>query len=134
MFRSWTRATDGCETILIVEDEPATAQITRILLESWAGVIEAHNGSEALSLFEERDEDIHLLLTDVLMPGITGPQLADEFLSRQPGLRVVFMSGYPSDELTGRNCSFLPKPFNPASLSKMIRRELDRREISRQAH
>jgi CheY-like chemotaxis protein len=130
-----TRATEGCETVMIVEDQPATAQITRILLESWGyRVIEAHSGAEALCLFDQKDEEIHLLLTDVLMPGITGPQLADEIHSRCPSLRVVFMSGYPSDELTGRNCSFLPKPFNPASLSKMIRKELDRREHTRRAH
>lgn len=130
-----TQATDGRETILIVEDQPATAQITRILLESWGyRVIEAHNAADALSIFDDTNEEIHLLLTDVLMPGMTGPQLADQVLLRCPSVRVVFMSGYPGDEVTGRNCSFLPKPFNPASLSKMIRRELDRREISRRAH
>jgi len=116
------------ETILIVEDQPATAQITRILLESWGyKVLETHSGAEALELFRERGENIHLLLTDVVMPGLTGPQLADELISRRPGLRVVFMSGNPGVEFSGRKCAFLPKPFNPASLSKMIRAELDRR-------
>jgi FixJ family two-component response regulator len=61
------------------------------------------------------------------MPGMTGPQLADELVRRKPDLSVVFMSGYPSDELAHHSgAAFLPKPFNPASLSKMVRRELDR--------
>jgi len=115
------------ETILIVEDQPATAQITRILLESWGyKVLETHSGAEALELFRQHAEDIQLLLTDVVMPGLTGPQLADELISRRPGLRVVFMSGNPGVDFSARRCAFLPKPFNPASLSKMIRAELDR--------
>lgn len=116
------------ETILIVEDQPATAQITRILLESWGyRVLETHSGAEALELFRQKGDDIQLLLTDVSMPGLTGPQLADELLNRRPALRVVFMSGNPWEEFSGRKCAFLPKPFNPASLSRMIRSELDRR-------
>jgi CheY-like chemotaxis protein len=119
------------ETILIVEDQEATAQITRILLESWGyHVLEAHNGGEALEIFERENGEIQLLLTDVTMPGISGPQLAHQMLCRRPELRVVFMSGYPNDELTNRKCAFLPKPFNPASLSKMIRTELDRSKAS----
>jgi two-component system cell cycle sensor histidine kinase/response regulator CckA len=57
---------------------------------------------------------------------MTGPQLARELWKLRPGLRVVFMSGYPSEQLNDTDAAFLPKPFNPASLSRMIRKELDR--------
>jgi CheY-like chemotaxis protein len=120
------------ETILIVEDQPATSQITRILLESWGyRVIEAHTGSEALALFEKHQDAVRLVLTDVIMPGLRGPQLAAELLRRKPALRIVFMSGY-SEPPNDRNAAFLPKPFNPGSLSRTIRRELDRGTCRRQ--
>jgi CheY-like chemotaxis protein len=119
--------TRGAETILIVEDQEATAQITRILLESWGyRVLEAHSGQEALDLFSRDGEGIQLVLTDVIMPGISGPQLASELHSRRTDLRIVFMSGYPDDQLNHVDGAFLPKPFNPSSLSRMIRKELDR--------
>jgi CheY-like chemotaxis protein len=112
------------ETILIVEDQPATAQITRILLESWGyPVIEAHSGAEAIGLFERNRDKVRLVLTDMIMPGLNGPQLAAELVRRKPAIRIVFMSGYPND--AGPDTAFLPKPFNPGSLSRTIRRELD---------
>ena len=115
------------ETILVVEDQPATARITRILLESWGyRVIETHSANEALALFEQHRGAIQLVLADMIMPGLTGSDLARELIRRQPGLRIVFMSGYPADNLTGPQAPFLAKPFNPGSLSRMIRRELDR--------
>lgn len=115
------------ETILVVEDQPATAQITRILLESWGyKVLEAHCATEAIEVFDRTNGEIDLLLTDVIMPGMSGPQLAGELLKRRGDLRIVFMSGYPSDQIIDSDSSFLPKPFNPASLSRMIRKELDR--------
>jgi CheY-like chemotaxis protein len=123
---------DSAETILVVEDQPATAQITRILLESWGyHVFEAHSGEEACALFSTNGHDIHLVLTDVIMPGMNGSELAAELLRMRPDLRVVFMSGYPSEQLNRPDMAFLPKPFNPASLSRMIRRELDRPAVAR---
>lgn len=117
----------SAETILIVEDQAATAQITRILLESWGyRVIETHGAEEALSIFERNGDGVHLMLTDVIMPGMNGPQLARALQQRKPELRVVFMSGYPADQLNEPDATFLPKPFNPASLSRIIRKELDR--------
>lgn len=122
-----TSQTRGAETILIVEDQEATAQITRILLESWGyRVIEAHSGYEAIEIFARNGESVQLVLTDVIMPGMTGRQLASELLGRRPDVRIVFMSGYPNDQLNDQDVAFLPKPFNPASLSRMIRKELDR--------
>jgi CheY-like chemotaxis protein len=117
---------NGGETILVVEDTAATAQITRILLESWGyRVLEAHTPAEALDLFTARAGDIQLLLTDVMMPQMCGTQLADEFRRRNPGIRVVYMSGYPDQELARFDELFLPKPFNPSGLAQMVRKALD---------
>lgn len=121
----------SAETILVVEDQEATAQITRILLESWGyRVLEAHGGREALSIFEQHGQIILLLLTDVIMPEMSGPQLADELQNRNPELRVVFMSGSASDEVARRGQPFLAKPFNPSRLSRIVRDELDQLKVS----
>jgi CheY-like chemotaxis protein len=128
-----TSQTRAAETILIIEDQEATAQITRILLESWGyRVFEAHSGAEALEIFKKDGDAIQLVLTDVIMPGMSGPQIAGELVRQRPGLRVAYMSGYPSDTLNQLDAAFLAKPFNPHSLARMIRRELDRRANSRQ--
>lgn len=127
IVRKLTPQGGGAETILVVEDQPATAQITRILLESWGyTVFEAHGAAEALAVFESHGDGIHLLLSDVMMPEMSGPQLARELRNRDPGLRVIFMSGYPSEEALQASQAFLPKPFNPASLAQIVRKELDR--------
>lgn len=122
-----TKRSSGGETILVVEDQPATARITRILLESWGyAVLEAHCGAEALEIYRQRNGEIHLVLTDVLMPGMSGPELAAELLRRRPALPVIFMSGCGRREAGEAGSAFLPKPFNPASLARTVRRELDR--------
>jgi len=122
-----TSQTDSAETILGGEDQAGTSQITRILLESWGyHVLEAHSGEEALGVFATNGHGVHLVLTDVIMPGMNGADLAGELLKIRPDLRIVFMSGYPSDQVNRPDMAFLPKPFNPASLSRMIRKELDR--------
>jgi CheY-like chemotaxis protein len=127
-----TSEADSAETILVVEDQPATAQITRILLESWGyHVLEAHSGEEALAMFAKNGNGVHLVLTDVIMPGMNGADLAAELLKIRPDLRIVFMSGYPSDQVNRPDMAFLPKPFNPAGLSRMIRKELDRPAAAR---
>jgi CheY-like chemotaxis protein len=116
----------GGETILVVEDTAATAQITRILLESWGyRAFEAHTPAEALDLFDAHAGEVQLVLTDVMMPQMSGPQLAGEMRRRKPGLRVVFMSGYPDQELASLNEMFLAKPFNPTGLSQVVRKALD---------
>src|SRR3954452_620447 len=87
-----TSQTRSAETILIVEDQEATAQITRILLESWGyTVVEAHSAEEALNVFTQ-DAGIQLVLTDVIMPGMSGPQLGQELLRHRPDIRAVYMS------------------------------------------
>jgi CheY-like chemotaxis protein len=119
-------ADSGGETILVVEDTEATAQITCILLKSWGyRTLEAHTPAEALDLFDAHGDGIQLVLTDVQMPQMNGVQLADELRRRNPQLPIVFMSGYPGRELTILDEMFLPKPFNPAGLSQAVRKALD---------
>lgn len=121
------RGHPGAETILVVEDEPATLKISRILLESWGyRVLEANSAHEAIRIFEEHRDSIRLLVTDVVMPGMNGPELGDLLQGSKPDLRVLYMSGYPNDELIRRRQAFLPKPFNPAGLARKIREELDK--------
>jgi two-component system, cell cycle sensor histidine kinase and response regulator CckA len=120
-----TAAAGGGATVLIVEDQEATAQITRILLESWGyRVLEAHSGTEAMCLFEREGHRIGLLLADVRMPGMSGPQLALRLLEQRPDLRVVFMSGEPPSEPVCERAAFLAKPFTPATLARAVRRQL----------
>lgn len=112
-------------TILIVEDQPATAQVTRILLESWGyRVLEAHLPDEALRIFGEQP-DVQLLLTDINMPGMSGRDLACELRRRKPELSIVLMSGDPGSDSFPKGCAFLQKPFNPSGLARIIRRELE---------
>jgi CheY-like chemotaxis protein len=127
MAKAATRDTQaGLEAILVVDDQPATLKVTRILLESFGyEVLPAGNGQEAMILYRHHQERIRLLLTDVVMPDITGPQLAQRLLRIDPNLRVIYMSAYPQEELRGGGMVFLAKPFNPAGLSKAVREALD---------
>jgi len=117
----------GLETILVVDDQPATLKVARILLESFGyEVLAAGNGQEAMITFRQHQQRVKLLLTDVAMPDIAGPQLAERLRRINPRLRVIYMSGYPNDELrNNKNVVFLAKPFNPAGLSKAVREALD---------
>jgi CheY-like chemotaxis protein len=112
-------------TILIVEDQQATAQITRILLESWGyRVLEAHRAPDALAIFEAEADRIALLIADVRLPDMSGPELAAHLSRRRPELRIVFMSGEPLPEPVCERAAFLAKPFNPATLARTVRRQL----------
>jgi CheY-like chemotaxis protein len=127
MAKTATRETPpGSETILVVDDQPATLKVAHILLESFGyKVLSAANAQEAMILFRQHQDQIRLILTDVVMPDITGPQLAERLLRIKPDLRVIYMSGYPNDELRDGGAVFLSKPFNPAGLSKAVREALD---------
>ena len=117
----------GSETILLVEDEAAVRQFARRALEaSGYVVLVAPDGVEALALAERHAAPIHVLLTDVVMPGMAGPELARRLAARRPTLRVLFCSGYTDDAtvLDGvreAGTPFLQKPFTPEDLIQKVR-------------
>jgi CheY-like chemotaxis protein len=117
-------------SILVVEDEPATLKIAKILLESWGyQVLLASSGARALEVYERNRDAIRLVLTDIVMPDMTGVQLAEKLLDLDSGLRIVYMSGYHGEglkQIGRRPVAFLPKPFSPERLARTIREELDR--------
>jgi two-component system cell cycle sensor histidine kinase/response regulator CckA len=119
------------ETILVVDDDAIIRDVIRILLlECGYVVIEAASGWEALRLSREHDGKIHLLLTDVVMPGMDGTQLAEAFVSRRSDTRVLFVSGSTNDALKAKMLAssairVLPKPFSAEQLSREVRAALD---------
>ena len=125
----------GNETIILVEDEQAVREVTASMLrEQGYTVFEAFDGANGLNVAKELvDREIHLLLTDVVMPHINGRELAERVLTIHPETRVLYISGYTSDILRSHDVSvsligFLQKPFTCASLAHKIREVLDARE------
>jgi two-component system cell cycle sensor histidine kinase/response regulator CckA len=121
----------GREKILLVEDEDAVRVIIRALLQrNGYHVFEAATPSVALEIFERHAEGIDLLLTDVVMPEMNGPALAQRCVLKKPGLRVLFISGYAADSLPaamlGPHVRFLAKPFQASALTREVRDLLDR--------
>ena len=120
----------GSETILLVEDEPALRDLAASILRRhgyW--VLEASNGLDALALAARQPGPIHLVLTDVVMPGMTGAGLARRLLPTRPDTRVLYMSGYtnnPENLGLGPDSDFISKPFTPAKLLERVRSLLDR--------
>jgi nitrogen-specific signal transduction histidine kinase len=126
----------GCETILLVEDEPALRKLAAAMLEREGySVLEASDGADALQLLGENDGLVDLVLSDIIMPRIGGPELARRAASRWPELPFVFMSGY-IDESLGQSRSlaaeteFVPKPFTREQLTRKLREVLDRAELA----
>jgi signal transduction histidine kinase/ActR/RegA family two-component response regulator len=120
----------GSETILLVEDEEQVREVTGIILRQ-AGytVLEAQNGDEALALCDQCMDRIHLLITDVIMPGMNGNQVSKKAATLQPGISVLFMSGYTDDAILRHgvleaNVHFLEKPFTPSRLRIKVREAL----------
>jgi CheY-like chemotaxis protein len=105
--------------------------LTRRILESKGyHVLEAADGQEALAVAEGYPRAIHLLLTDVVMPSLGGRELADRLSIRQPGLKVLFLSGCTDDAVVRHGAlepgdNFLQKPFTPAALARKVRDVLD---------
>jgi PAS domain S-box-containing protein len=124
----------GAETILLVEDDDAVRAITRHVLEvNGYRVLEASRGIEAIRLFEESSGSIHLLLTDVVMPEMSGCELAQRLMNGRPGLRVLFVSGYTDAAVRHsmiQDAPFLQKPFSMDALTRTVRETLDRPESS----
>jgi PAS domain S-box-containing protein len=121
--------TDGSETVLLVEDEDVVRTLVHRVLEQHGYVVLAcHDGRQAIELAENYDGDIHVLLTDVVMPGLRGHEVADAVAATRPGIRVVYMSGYADETLLGRaadgRSTFLEKPFSNAALARRVREAL----------
>jgi DNA-binding NtrC family response regulator len=122
---------DGSEAILVVEDEEAVRDIVReILTQRGYRVWTAHDAEAAERLFEAEGDRVNLLLTDVVMPGKSGPELYRELSQRQPDLKVLFMTGYsPADLLNGEVSAtdhpFITKPFEIGALCRRVRGVLD---------
>ena len=119
------------DVVVVVEDDPAVREFARRSLEA-AGykVLAAAGGEGALRASEARAETIDVLLTDVIMPGINGPELAARIRAQRPGIGVVFMSGYADDELSqgpelSASSEILPKPFNVEALRRAVGRAAD---------
>lgn len=116
----------GSETILLVEDEETVRNLAREILETNGyRVLTAANGAEALQLSDEFDGEIHLLLTDIVMPLMSGAKLAEKLAEKRPPTRILFMSGYTGDfirqsDATGREIDFIGKPFTPAELANKV--------------
>jgi signal transduction histidine kinase len=121
----------GTETILVAEDEPAVRNLARRILESHGyEVIVASDAEEAITMSRGFDGRIHLLLTDVIMPGMSGPQLADRISSERSDARVLFMSGYTDTAISHHGVLepgiwYLQKPFSPVGLAEKVREVLD---------
>lgn len=121
----------GHEVILVVEDDQAIQSLTRtILTDNGYTVYTANNGAEALLALERKRDEIGLILTDIIMPGMNGKMIADEVARRKLGVKVVFMSGYTNDTISkygilDSGIEFIHKPYSKDELLRKIRTVLD---------
>jgi signal transduction histidine kinase len=122
----------GSETVVLVEDEDAIRRLVRLALSRCGyRVIDFPNGEAAMAFCEVADERLDLLLTDVVMPGMNGRDLAGRAVALRPSLKVLYMSGYADGAISAGEVSdparFLWKPFTPTELARAVRRALDTR-------
>jgi len=121
----------GSETVLLAEDEEAVRRLARFILERQGyTVLEASDGAIALRVAQENPGKIALLITDVVMPNVSGPQLAEQLSRESPELKVLFLSGYTDDAIVRHGiiegqAQFLQKPFSPDVLACKVREVLD---------
>ncbi len=127
----------GAETVLVVEDQGEVRRmVLAILRQNGYRLLEAADGTEALSLSERCAEPIHLMITDVVMPGMNGRELADRMVRLRPEMKVLYISGYSADVLAPQGVlapemAYVAKPFSPAELSRKIREVLGERVTGR---
>jgi hypothetical protein len=128
----------GTETVLLVDDNAALRNVTARILEG-AGyrVLRAGSASDAIATARNFEGVMHLLITDVVMPGMSGADLAPALLRERPELAIIYMSGYTNEQITRRGVNtpgvaFLQKPFTPLELLEHVRRVLDEGSASRQ--
>jgi two-component system cell cycle sensor histidine kinase/response regulator CckA len=122
---------EGRETILLAEDEDVVRNLAREVLESYGyTVIAARNGEDAISVCDDHNGSIDLLVSDVVMPGMGGRELRDELVPKHQGMKVLFMSGYTDDAIVRygvleSKVPFIQKPFTPDGLAAKVREVLD---------
>jgi PAS domain S-box-containing protein len=135
-----TRDLPGCETILLAEDSDSLREMAKEFLESVGyTVIESVSGKDALQKAKNFDGAIHLLLTDVVMPEMSGPELAAEIVSLRPGIKIIFTSGYTDDAIARQglldpNIAFIQKPYRPKALARKIREVLSEPPATENKH
>ena len=121
----------GGETILLIEDEPLVRDLALEVLSSRSyRVLTARDGEEALSIARAHPTEIHLTVTDVVLPAMSGKEVARRLRETRPGLKVLFMSGYAEEQVVHRgvveeDAAFLAKPFTPAALTEKVRLVLE---------
>jgi CheY-like chemotaxis protein len=129
-LRDQTRRLGGTETILIVEDADGLRQlVSRVLQRQGYAVLEAANANEALAVLDHAPS-VDLVLTDVVMPGASGPELTQLIVAQRPTIRVIYMSGYTDDTISHHGVlkpgvAFLHKPFTSEALGRKIREVLE---------
>jgi len=122
----------GTETILLVEDEKLVCELNQSILELLGyKVLVAKDGFEAMRVADGYSEPIHLLLTDVIMPGLSGKELAEFLLIRRPDIKVLYTSGYTQEivdnhESMVEGVNYLQKPYKPEKLARMVRQRIDK--------
>jgi two-component system cell cycle sensor histidine kinase/response regulator CckA len=125
------RVPGGHETVLLVEDATPVRTLARRSLEARGyRVLDAADGPAALAISARYDGDIDLLVTDVVMPGMSGRELAERLAPLRPGMKVLYTSGYTDDAMVRQGVltagvAFLPKPFVPDTLARKVRDVLD---------
>jgi len=126
--RPFQGSLQGSETVLLVEDQEGVRFVARDILQRRGyPVIEATDGSEALVILERRADEIALVITDIVMPNMGGPELVRRGLARNPRLRVLYMSGYSDETIdyTGLGAAFVEKPFSPEVFARTVREALN---------
>jgi len=126
----------GWETVLLVEDEDAVRALAREVLRRHGYIVlEARHGIDALRIAERHIDDIHLLISDVVMPHMSGRELAERLCSVRPTMKVLFMSGYTDHAVMNRaltpGSAFLQKPFTPETFARKVRDVLDAAEATK---
>ena len=119
--------------MLLVEDEDMVRALARRILQTHGyNLLEAQNGFQALRLCQEYTGMIHLMVADVVMPGMSGRAVADHLSTVRPSMKVLYLSGYADNSIVhsgiiDTGTAFLPKPFAPGDLARKVREVLDRK-------